>query len=51
MNIPNVQLVSESLPTDIVRQVATREAVLWIGAGFDDTPDAIASIARLGKPK
>ena len=47
MTIPNVQLNTTTLPTDLTRSIMMREAALWVGTGFDDTPAGAAEIAQL----
>jgi hypothetical protein len=46
MALPNLQLFSKGLPSDLARYVVNREAVLWAGAGFDDTPEAALEISQ-----
>ena len=47
MALPNLQLFSKDIPSDLARNVVNREAVLWASTGFDETPNAAAEISQL----
>jgi hypothetical protein len=47
MTLPRMQLVSGELPSDLARYVVNREAILWVGTGFDNNAEAAAEIAQL----
>ena len=47
MELHKLYQTSGSLPPDLVRHVLSRQAALWVGLGFDDTPQGAADIARL----
>jgi hypothetical protein len=47
MTIPSLILPSDNPPEHLVQSIASWEAVLWIGPGFDPDPQQVALLCRL----